>query len=222
MRYLFLILVFSLIVMCSYGQNDTINEKAVRESIERQMEIYPESTLKDLYKYFFQDRYGPGHLINDTEVARKYLLKELDSYNEVKGEIIEPTGWQHNFYRVNLSVLKNELIPFDLFFDAFLQSAKDIKPFPIEKWEKEWLQMETIIESMNLSLPDSEKDSAEIKEKLKEGKYIGHHSKQFNEAYQPHYRIISRKIVEEKLLPYFNLNKKQTIIINEESINYNH
>ena len=33
-------------------------EKAVRDAVSRQMQTYPKSTLKDLYKNFFQDKLG--------------------------------------------------------------------------------------------------------------------------------------------------------------------
>ena len=51
-------------------------ERAVREAVTRQMAAYPQSTLKDLYKNFFQDRFGPGHIIADT-AAGSYLRWEL-------------------------------------------------------------------------------------------------------------------------------------------------
>lgn len=40
-----------------------------------QMKTYPKSTLKDLYKNFFQDKFGPGHIISDTTSAGKFLKK---------------------------------------------------------------------------------------------------------------------------------------------------
>ncbi|MCC8188686.1 MAG: hypothetical protein LIP08_14625 [Bacteroides sp.] len=181
-------------------------EQAVRMSVERAMQRYPKSTLKDLYKLFFQDRYGPGHLIHDREGADRYLRRELDSYTAPTPvisveEAVECTGWQHNFYRIDLSVLKNEWIPYDVFFDAFVRSVNGITPMPVEEWREEWRQIETIIRSMQLSLPGYAEDYREIEEKLTAGNYVGHHSEAYNQAYAPHYRIISRKICEEEILP---------------------
>ena len=31
----------------------------IKKSVERQLNDYPKSTLQDLYKSFFQDRFGP-------------------------------------------------------------------------------------------------------------------------------------------------------------------
>lgn len=91
------------------GQKDF--DSAVREAVTRQMQTYPKSTLKDLYKNFFQDKFGPGHIISDTTAAGNYLRREMASYSEIEGAVAEPTGWEGNFLRVNLSVIKTGQIP---------------------------------------------------------------------------------------------------------------
>jgi glutathione peroxidase len=177
---------------------------SVREAVTRQMEKYPLSTLKDLYKSFFQDRFGPGHIISDASAAESYLLRELDSYSTVSGETIEPTGWQHNFYRVSLSVVKNGLVPRDVLLNVLIRSANGVNPVSVEEWRKEWSQIEAIIKAMDLSLPDYDADCQEIGKRLVECNYVGHHSDAYNEAYAPHYRIIARKIFEEEIFPLLN------------------
>jgi hypothetical protein len=211
----YLLIIMALLFINSvqvYAQSSNSEKQipAVKTAVNNYMKIYPKSRLKDLYKSFFQDRYGPGHLINDTAAAGRYLLKELDSYTAVSGEIAEPTGWRHNFYRVNLSVIKEGLVPYDLFLDAFVCSANGIKAIPVEEWRKEWIQIEKIIRSMELSLPFCDDDRNEIEQRLKEGNYAGHHSEAFNEAYTPHYRVIGRKIFEEEILPLLEQNRKRT------------
>ncbi|WP_297909002.1 hypothetical protein [uncultured Parabacteroides sp.] len=176
-------------------------EDAVRLAVSRQMDAYPKSTLKDLYKNFFQDKFGPGHLISDTIGAGNYLRRELASYSRTEGVLAEPTGWEGNFFRVNLSVIKNNQVPYDIFFDAFVRSVNGIRPITVPEWQKEWHQIEAIIRSMNLSLPDYESDKAEIESRLDKGEYVGHHSKVFEDSYSPHYRIISREIFEKEIKP---------------------
>ncbi|MDR2009541.1 MAG: hypothetical protein LBQ22_03575 [Bacteroidales bacterium] len=200
MRILYLLLA-TVLTLSSFSADNKDFEEKVRDAVNRQMKIYPKSTLKDLYKNFFQDRFGPGHIIADTAAARRYLLNELNSYSVSSGELAEPTGWEQNFYRVNLSVLKDEIIPLDRFLDAFIRSVNEIKPITVEEWQKEWSQIEAVIRSMNLSLPNYDNDYNEIKNRLEEGNYVGHHSKEFNESYAPHYRIISKEIFEKELLP---------------------
>lgn len=196
--FLILFLLFSLSLPAA-AEKDF--ETAVRAAVSRQMQTYPESTLKDLYKNFFQDKFGPGHIISDTTAAGNYLRRELASYTECTGDVAEPTGWEGNFLRVNLSVIKDGQIPYPVFFDAFVRSVNGIRPVTVAEWQKEWLQIEAIIRTMEPDLPGYEADRKEIEERLKRGEYVGHHSKAFEAAYSPHYRIISRDIFEKELKP---------------------
>ena len=176
-------------------------ETAVSEAIDRQMRSYPKSTLKDLYKSFFQDKFGPGHIIAYTTGAGAYIRRELASYTETKGEVAEPTGWEGNFYRVNLSAIKENRVPYATYLDAFFRSAQGIVAPTLPDWIKEWESIEAIIRAKNLALPGYEADLAEIKQNLEKGVYMGHHSAAYAEAYSPHYRIISKEIYEAELLP---------------------
>lgn len=199
-KYSFLTL-FLLLCLCLSATEKKDFEKAVRDAVSRQMRAYPKSTLKDLYKNFFQDKFGPGHIISDTTAAGNYLRRELSSYTECAGDIAEPTGWEGNFLRVNLSVIKNGQISYPVFFDAFVRSVNGVRPVTVIEWQKEWLQIESIIRSMKLSLPGYDDDRKEIEDRLDRGEYVGHHSKVFEESYSPHYRIISRQIFEKELRP---------------------
>jgi hypothetical protein len=198
---------FAVTSSCFSVQNTSEQEAAVRKSVNRQLKEYPESTLKDLYKSFFQDRFGPGHIITDTSAVKDYLLRELDACTIISGEMIEPTGWQHNFYRVNLGAVKNNLIPYEILLSAFIRSANEVEPVTVEEWRKEWTQIETVIRAMNLTLTDYETDHRDIDSRLQKGNFVGHHSKAYNKAYNPHYRIISRKILEEEILPLLKSNQ---------------
>ena len=176
------------------------DREAIIETINCQIRNYPKSTLKDLYKNFFQDKFGPGHIINDTKAAENYLNRELNSITGIStGPVAEPTGWEHNFYRVNLSVIKSDLIPYDIFLDAFVRSINGIKPITIEEWKNEWKYIHDIIISLNIELEDYENELNEINGNLEKGIYVGHHSEIFNKEYNPHYRIISKEILETEL-----------------------
>ena len=41
-------------------------DASIRQAIVQQVETYPASTLKDIYKNFFQDAFGPGHLMSNA------------------------------------------------------------------------------------------------------------------------------------------------------------
>lgn len=200
-RTIITLIALLLVSCCCVSQNQKFTA-AVKEAVVRQMETYPQSTLKDLYKNFFQDKFGPGHLVADTAAAGKYIRRELDSFTTSDGLLLEPTGWEGRFYRVNLSLLKDGTIPYDVFFDAFIRSVNSIDPIPVGAWRVEWKEIERIIAGMGLNLANYVTDREEIDERLFCGEYVGHHSKQFEEYYAPHYRIISKEIFEEELRPY--------------------
>lgn len=81
------------------------------------------------------------------------------------------------------------------------RSVNSVRPITVADWQKEWQRIESIIRSMELSLPDYDADCKEIEDRLDRGEYVEHHSKVFEESYSPHYRIISRQIFEKKLRP---------------------
>ena len=173
----------------------------IKEAVERQLRDYPKSTLQDLYKSFFQDRFGPGHLVNDTSSAGNYLRYELNNSDSFHKMYYEPTGCDTNYYRVNLSVLKENKISYQKYFDAFLRSVEKIDLDAISEWKDEWSEIETVIISMNLDLENFEEDLKMIHSVLEQGKYAVHHSEIYNSEYQPHYRIIEKTIFEEEILP---------------------
>lgn len=200
-RWLICIFFFTNGIVVLMAQDRAFDE-AVRDAVVRQMDTYPRSTLKDLYKNFFQDKFGPGHLIADTTAAAAYIRRELNEFTTSDGLLLEETGWEGHFYRVNLSLIKDGTIPYAAFFDAFVLSVNSIVPVTVEAWRIEWGQIERIIADMNLALPDYEEDRVSIDKRLQLGEYVGHHSKQFEEHYSPHYRIISKEIFEKELRHY--------------------
>lgn len=183
---------------------DNGREEKIRFAIDNQLATYPESTLQDLYKNFFQDYFGPEHIISDTLSAGAYLNKELaEMQEESLGGYYESTGYKGNFYRVNLSVIQDSLISRDMFFDAFVRSAANIEFPSVDQWKQEWKQIDSIIYTMDLNLADYNRDRENIFSLIEQGKYAMHHSKVFSENYAPHYRIIRKDIFENELFLEF-------------------
>ena len=180
------------------------NNELIRTAVENQLNLYPKSTLQDLYKNFFQDYFGPGHIVSDTTSAGAYLDMELASFEQATCVYYEPTGYNGNFYRVNLSVIKEGLISRDAFFDSFIRSVSSIQPITTEEWKKEWTQIDLVIQTMNLSLVDYTQDRENLFSLLEQGHYVVHHSEPFSEEYDPHYRIIGRDIFLNEILPHIN------------------
>ena len=173
---------------------------SIRTAVDLQMEQYPASTLQDIYKNFFQDRLGPGHLLADTAQAGLRLRKELlNPYPATK--YYEPIGYTHNYYRVDLAVVWDSIVSYTQLMEAFTKSAQAITFDDVERWKEEWQTIETVIAEMNLNLINYNTDKAAIDNMLEQGKYMMRHSKTFNANYNPHYRIIEKNIFNKLLLP---------------------
>ncbi|HWS01396.1 MAG TPA: hypothetical protein VN249_12315 [Prolixibacteraceae bacterium] len=171
-------------------------EKQIRQFVEDELKYYPEARLKDLYKNYFQDAYGPGHIIRDTTSAGEYLDWEL-----LQPEWTDPLPWQalgtnHDFYRINLVLLKNGTIPRDTLLTGMVKSARMSRNPGIESWMKEWNEVLSVIREMKPDLPDIESDEEFIAQTLASGKVVMHHSEAYEKKYHPHYRIIHRTIFD--------------------------
>ena len=202
-RFLFCFLFFAQVSIQGFAQD----RAAIRESVEYQIRTYPESTLKDLYKNFFQDAFGPGHLMGNGDDARSSALSYLQEECSIARNDdnlcpkYELTGWQGRFYRVNLSVINDGTVPMDVFFDAFMDSATAFSLPEIGDWKKEWNIILSEIRKEAPVMPGFRKDKRNIARLLAGGQYASHHSEKYDSAYHPHYRLIEKHIFETRLLP---------------------
>lgn len=191
------IIVGNVISVSAQTRNDSI-----RLALEYQLKHYPASQYRDVYKNFMQDYFGPGHILNDTVAAGNYLRYELDNSEKFGGPDFEPTGFEGNFFRVNLRLIKDGTIPYDKFFEAFVESVQGIVPPDGETWMKLWSEIDNEIQSMGLTFENEEQDRTALAQQFKRGNYIAHHSTAFNEANNFHYRIISKDIFNRDIRHY--------------------
>ncbi len=196
MRNLLLILA----LVCSFSLfGQPIDTVAVRSAIERQLATYPESTLQDIYKSFYQEHFGPGHIISDTASARRYLMKELSEMGKTQSPYFEPTGSQSDYVRVYLSAVADSLITAEQLLDAFVRSANS-RQEPTINWLEQWESIVSIIQVNKIELEDFETDLPLLTEAARNNQAV-HHSRRYNEAYHPHYRIVERSIFEREFYP---------------------
>ena len=189
-----------LFLSCSFGlfgqQFDTLS---IRAAIERQMAAYPKSTLQDIYKSFYQEHFGPGHIISDTASARRYLMHELSEMDETSSPYFEPTGSQGDFVRVYLSAVADSLITAEQLLDALIKSANSWQD-PTVSWLEKWEAIVSIIQANKMEIEGFEADLPLLTEAARNNQAV-HHSLRYNEAYHPHYRIVERSIFEIELKP---------------------
>lgn len=175
----------------------------IKEAVEYQLNNYPESRLTDVYKNFFQDFYGPGHLVQNTDMAISYLRQELEETVGCSLNLpVEGTGYKNNFVRVDLCLIKEGKIAEEDFIRLFMESADSFKEPEIRAWKKEWEKILRVIEHLDAEMEDFDRDKEVLNSMIEKGEYVVHHSEEYIRAYHPHYRII-RKDLAEKQMPEF-------------------
>ena len=200
---------FSIIAILSIALllNSCHSQAHPREDFVRSYFLkYPEATLQDIYKGSFQDVFGPAHLLTNREAVENYINREMETAKSLEGEDYVPCGWQGNFYQVNLKVIADGRIPMDDFVDAFIASANGIDTTLTQAWLEEWEQLQQATRKIVPHLQGFKEDSTLLANLLKQGKYVVHHSRKFNQYYHPHYRIIRRDLFEKKIFPKLNRN----------------
>ena len=192
---------------CGTTTGNKSDRELIGEAIAIQMKDYPQSTLKDVYKNFFQDAFGPGHLMSDADDAQARMSNYLRNECELAKTDVDPSpyfvksGWHGRFYRVNLSVINEGKVPFDVFLSAFMESAKIFVLPEIEDWSKEWSVIEDVFKEGGYEGAGFSEGSTAIRNLLDSVEYVSHHSEQYEKAYHPHYRLIEKSVFDDKILP---------------------
>lgn len=179
----------------------SIDRNVVDAAIERQMTQFPESRLQDLYKSFFQDRFGPGHLINDRDGALRYIQSELQEAGVMTGPFTEPCGWEENYVRVSLRAVREGRLSAEELTEMLVQSAIPVDSTAVEAWKKEWTVILSEVRRTHPDLPGLEEDARKLDSLLASGQYAYHHSQAYNEAYRPHYRIVRKELADRLFHP---------------------
>jgi hypothetical protein len=183
-------LAFLIFVSCSSS------DPRIAEFVDSELDLYPEARLTDIYKSFFQDAYGPDHLIPDTTRAGIFLSRELAHEEWPDTLKFQPTGTQHDYIRINLLLVKNGTIPRDSLLLAMVKSAPLARNPDIEDFKKEWEKVVVYIEKKYPGLPGLAADKQTIEETLAVGDVVIHHSDHYNQTYKRRYRIIHRSVFD--------------------------
>lgn len=189
----------------NYGTQTTTD--SIRKALKYQMENYPVSQYRDVYKNFMQDFFGPGHLLNDTAASGKYLRHEVSTTTKFEGPEYEPTGYKGNFYRVNLSLIKDGTIPYNIYFDTFVNSVQNITPPLPDYWKNIWQTIDNEINAMGFHFENEASDRAAILDQLNKDDFVVHHSDAYNENVNFHYRIISKDNFDKIIKPLIDKKK---------------
>ncbi len=173
------------------------DEEKVLRLIQHEMTLRPNTELIDYYKMFFQGIYGPAHLIEDIDSARKYMQRELDnmSLEERTREVpfVEDIGWHGTYCRINLHAIHQGLLNFDDVFDAFIASARVEVTIPLAQWRNMWTEIYDLLLLVNKGLEIHQDQMGEIEQGFMLGEPVFHHSQRYRDLYHPHYRVMDKQ-----------------------------
>ena len=194
-------LLFFFIKISSKSSNE-IDLTILREQIEN----HPNQTLQDVYKSCYQDEYGPGHLISNESSAINSLFQEINSiekdYNPPT--LIEKTGIYGNYLRVDLTLVRDGIVPFFVLFRALTISAAIGGQKSDKNWDKIWNEIVQAIIDSDLRFENFEEDLKRLEIISKSDDKVVHHSEMYENTYHPHYRIIEKNVFNDVIKPYIN------------------
>ena len=167
------------------------------------MQRYPQSQLRDVYKYCFQDYFGLEHLLTDSMATVQYIEYELNNSDtdDWRRPLFYYPLLKNNYVRVDINYVRQGVIPLETLVSAMLRSAQPAN-FNSEEWHNRWHSLLQLLNNSHTPKPlNYEEDYQLIEQAIKSGQYAIHHSRLFNVTYRQHYRIVRRDVFERILLP---------------------
>ena len=192
---------FFFIKILSKSSNE-IDLSILREQIEN----HPNQTLQDVYKSCYQDEYGPGHLISNESSAINSLFQEINSIEKDYSPttLIEKTGIYGNYLRVDLTLVRDGIVPFFVLFRALKISATIGGQKSDKNWDKIWNEIAQAIIDSDIRFENFEEDLDRLEKISKSDDKVVHHSEMYEDTYHPHYRIIEKNVYNDVIKPYIN------------------
>ena len=194
------LITLAITAMCLVGCATNTENKRIEQAVKALVSQYPEATLQDVYKSFYQERFGPGHMIPNVENARNYLMSEMEQAADNTGDYFEPTGSEGKYVRIYLNAVSDGKISAEQLLDAFVESANNVEPRS-DKWSDQWTNIVKVIEEKQLPVKMDDELKQWLKECSEQDEAV-HHSEAYNQVYRPHYRIVERNIFEQQLKRY--------------------
>ena len=180
-------------------QAQEIDKLAIKLAVAKQLNDYPESTLQDVYKAFYQEYFGPEHMITDTAAVANYLNQELEAMGTERSPLYyEPIGINGDYVRVHLTAVTDGKITASELLDTFINSAS-VSYAQRYDWETLWKAIVEVIDDVKPGF-GTNAERKQLAKASHDSKAV-HHSRAYNAAYHPHYRIVERSTFEMLLKP---------------------
>ena len=168
----------------------------MQQAVSVILDRYPAATLQDVYKSMFQDRFGVAHMLGSREMVRGYIERELTECDGACNSYYEDCGWRGDYLRVDLRAVRDGVMTIDELTNCFMRSAQhgiDADSTALAEWRQEWNTIIGVCYDELSQINGFAADSTKIAKMIAEGAYVVHHSKVFNDTYNPNYRIVHRK-----------------------------
>lgn len=175
--------------------------QTVLRVLDNQLELYPHLSLIDIYKSFFQDLFGPGHLLTDSEEAKAGFTTELRTMKSRGRRSTESCGMGNQFCRIPMDLAVDGIIDEESYFSAFLAGSSAFKMPDTAVWKCTWGRILKVLKQKHEIIPDFMEDSEYILKMLEKGTFVLSHSARYRKIYDPHYRIFSLHQKESLQLP---------------------
>ncbi|MFH0801306.1 MAG: hypothetical protein V2A78_02830 [bacterium] len=167
------------------------DDRSLRELLHAQVKKYPLMQIQDVYKLLYQSAFGNAHLLRDPKSAQKYLSRELEEVEARDMPLLESISPDSSLVRVSLCAFRFRRLNKNLLFEAMLQSAGRTRGDP-ELFRKRWRGFVNMVEQQKLPFkPEAVKA---FEEKHLSDPHEMHHSKNYQKAYSPHYRVVRREV----------------------------
>ncbi len=195
--------------------------------IDEEFQHHSKLRLVDIYKLYMQTVYGPGHIIRDKDSAKEYLSIELaerknyisifpkDTKNKfvqgLKEEFVSITNQNiicpsviikadavNPYIRLSLTVIKDNLISLEEYFEAFILSTEINPNISDDQFIANWLVLVNLIEN-KYDIPNIKADANVIRYNLVKRNFLFSHSEEYHKHYLPAYRIINIHLLEKHI-----------------------
>jgi len=186
--------VLLLISMCCFCTK--FERTRLIELIQEHQRTKKNFEIQDAYKLIYQGVFGVGHILNNPEMANKYLDKEFKSVSASDNErLIENISITGEIVRLNLRPYKYQNGDIDRLFQAMLCSAEEISGSR-EKFLSLWNEFKQAVFNSELNFDKEELKIFDNKVKLENYPPM-HHSSEYRKANQPAYRVLKKDIAEK-------------------------
>lgn len=146
---------------------------------------YSQMQIQDAVKLIFQSEFGPGHLIENTEYARKLLVKEIEETKKLLPEIVELS---ENLVRLHLGKMNQSHV--ELILNSMIETAHEVHG----SMEQFYQKLDILKEMNQFSLNEI---NGYLHQYLNGKSLVVSHTEKYRHLYNPHYRVLKKELAEK-------------------------